>query len=115
MIVWFGVMPGVNMQTSFMHPRWLRAVLPALAAPRSPYIDKITGKTMELVKTTQIYWGAVPRDHPADHGHAGDDDACSWSRNGEKPKLADQKKALEQLNNIPRSRSLARPRRPAEF
>jgi tripartite ATP-independent transporter DctM subunit len=47
-IVWFGVLLAVNMQTSFLHPPfgfalfYLRSV-----APRS-------------VKTTDIYWGAVP-------------------------------------------------------
>jgi TRAP-type mannitol/chloroaromatic compound transport system permease large subunit len=61
LIIWFGVMLGVNMQTSFMHPPFgfalffLRSV-----APRNPYKDKVTGKTMEPVKTSQIYWGAVP-------------------------------------------------------
>ncbi|KAB2848691.1 MAG: TRAP transporter large permease subunit, partial [Hyphomicrobiaceae bacterium] len=61
MIIWFGIMLGVNMQTSFMHPPfgfalfYLRSV-----APRNPYIDKISGKRMEPVTTGQIYWGAVP-------------------------------------------------------
>ncbi|HCU53546.1 MAG TPA: C4-dicarboxylate ABC transporter [Gammaproteobacteria bacterium] len=47
-LVWFGVLLGVNMQTSFMHPPfgfalfYLRSV-----APRS-------------VRTSDIYWGAVP-------------------------------------------------------
>ncbi len=61
MIVWFGVMLGVNMQTSFMHPPFgfalffLRSV-----APRTAYKDRVTGKTMAPVLTSQIYWGAVP-------------------------------------------------------
>jgi TRAP-type mannitol/chloroaromatic compound transport system permease large subunit len=60
-LIWFGVLLGVNMQTSFMHPPfgfalfYLRSV-----APRHPYLDKITGKRMEGVTTGQIYWGAVP-------------------------------------------------------
>jgi len=60
-LIWFGVILGVNMQTSFMHPPfgfalfYLRSV-----APKIPYLDKITGKSMEPVTTTQIYWGAVP-------------------------------------------------------
>jgi tripartite ATP-independent transporter DctM subunit len=47
-LVWFGVLLGINMQTSFMHPPfgfslfYLRSV-----APRE-------------VKTTDIYWGAIP-------------------------------------------------------
>jgi len=60
-LIWFGVILGVNMQTSFMHPPFgfalffLRSV-----APKSPYIDKLTGKLTDPVKTSQIYWGAVP-------------------------------------------------------
>ena len=60
-LIWFGVILGVNMQTSFMHPPFgfalffLRSV-----APKDPYRDKITGNMMEPVTTAQIYWGAVP-------------------------------------------------------
>src|SRR5574343_1355545 len=60
-LIWFGVLLGVNMQTSFMHPPfgfalfYLRSV-----APGKKYIDKITGKSMEPVTTSQIYWGAIP-------------------------------------------------------
>ncbi len=60
-LIWFGVILGVNMQTSFMHPPFgfalffLRSV-----APKLPYHDKVTGKLTEPVKTSQIYWGAVP-------------------------------------------------------
>jgi TRAP-type mannitol/chloroaromatic compound transport system permease large subunit len=60
-LIWFGVILGVNMQTSFMHPPfgfalfYLRSV-----APKLPYTDKVTGKSMEPVTTGQIYWGAVP-------------------------------------------------------
>jgi tripartite ATP-independent transporter DctM subunit len=47
-LVWFGILLAVNMQTSFMHPPfgfalfYLRSVAPA------------------SVKTTDIYWGAIP-------------------------------------------------------
>ncbi|MBL8485543.1 MAG: TRAP transporter large permease subunit [Rhodocyclaceae bacterium] len=47
-LIWFGVLLGVNMQTSFMHPPFgfslffLRSVAPS------------------EVKTSEIYWGAVP-------------------------------------------------------
>ena len=47
-LIWFGVLLGVNMQTSFMHPPFgfalffLRSVAPA------------------SVKTSDIYWGALP-------------------------------------------------------
>jgi tripartite ATP-independent transporter DctM subunit len=60
-LIWFGVILGVNMQTSFMHPPfgfalfYLRSV-----APRERYVDRITQKWMEPVTTGQIYWGAVP-------------------------------------------------------
>ncbi|WP_210483202.1 TRAP transporter large permease [Microvirga antarctica] len=60
-LIWFGVILGVNMQTSFMHPPFgfalffLRSV-----APKVPYLDRVTGKRMEPVTTGQIYWGAVP-------------------------------------------------------
>jgi len=60
-LIWFGVILGVNMQTSFMHPPFgfslffLRSV-----APKVPYIDRVTGKRMEPITTGQIYWGAIP-------------------------------------------------------
>jgi tripartite ATP-independent transporter DctM subunit len=60
-LIWFGVLLGVNMQTSFMHPPfgfalfYLRSVAPAKA-----YVDKLTKKTMAPVTTGQIYWGAIP-------------------------------------------------------
>jgi TRAP-type mannitol/chloroaromatic compound transport system permease large subunit len=60
-LIWFGVLLGVNMQTSFMHPPfgfalfYLRSV-----ATRVPYLDRITGKQIAPVTTGQIYWGAVP-------------------------------------------------------
>ena len=60
-LIWFGVLLGINMQTSFMHPPfgfalfYLRSV-----APRLPYKDKVTRLTMAPVTTGQIYWGAVP-------------------------------------------------------
>ncbi len=60
-LIWFGVILGVNMQTSFMHPPfgfalfYLRSV-----APREPYNDRVTGKRTEGITTGQIYWGAMP-------------------------------------------------------
>ncbi len=73
-LIWFGVILGVNMQTSFMHPPfgfalfYLRSV-----APKAEYVDKVTGKKMEPITTGQIYC-AVPfvvRRHPVHHGRAG--------------------------------------------
>ncbi|RJG46252.1 TRAP transporter large permease subunit [Mesorhizobium sp. DCY119] len=60
-LIWFGVLLGVNMQTSFMHPPFGFALffLRSVAA-RVPYIDRITGKNIAPVTTGQIYWGAVP-------------------------------------------------------
>jgi tripartite ATP-independent transporter DctM subunit len=47
-LVWFGVLIGVNLQTSFMHPPFGFALfyLRSVAPPE--------------VRTSQIYWGAVP-------------------------------------------------------
>jgi TRAP-type mannitol/chloroaromatic compound transport system permease large subunit len=60
-LIWLGVLYGVNMQTSFMHPPfgfalfYLRSV-----APAKDFTDKLTGKLTARVTTGQIYWGAVP-------------------------------------------------------
>jgi len=60
-LVWFGVLLAVNMQTSFMHPPfgfalfYLRSV-----APKTDYVDKVSGQLTGGVSTGQIYWGAVP-------------------------------------------------------
>jgi len=60
-LIWFGVLLGVNMQTSFMHPPfgfalfYLRSV-----APAKEFIDRVTKRKTAPVTTGQIYWGAVP-------------------------------------------------------
>jgi tripartite ATP-independent transporter DctM subunit len=60
-LIWFGVLLGVNMQTSFMHPPfgfalfYLRSV-----APSGEYVDRVTGRKTTGVTTAQIYWGAIP-------------------------------------------------------
>ena len=60
-LIWFGVLLGVNMQTSFMHPPfgyalfYLRSV-----APSEEYVDRQTGKRMAPLTTGQIYWGVIP-------------------------------------------------------
>ena len=72
-LIWFGVMLGVNMQTSFMHPPfgfalfYLRSV-----APAEPYIDRVTGKRMDAGhdRADLLGRGAV-RGHPVHHGRAG--------------------------------------------
>ncbi len=58
-LIWFGVVLGVNMQTSFLTPPfgfalfYMRSV-----APTAPYVDKVTGRTLAGVTTAQIYKGA---------------------------------------------------------
>jgi TRAP-type mannitol/chloroaromatic compound transport system permease large subunit len=60
-LVWFGIILAVTMQTSFLTPPvgfalfYLRSV-----APKEPYVDHVTGKTMSAVSTMDIYRGAVP-------------------------------------------------------
>jgi TRAP-type mannitol/chloroaromatic compound transport system permease large subunit len=47
-LIWFGVLLGVNMQTSFMHPPFGFALF---------YLRSVAPRE---VKTSDIYWGAVP-------------------------------------------------------
>ena len=60
-LIWFGVLLGINMQTSFMHPPfgfalfYLRSV-----APSEEFVDKVTGKVTPPLTTAQIYWGSIP-------------------------------------------------------
>ena len=79
-LIWFGVMLGVNMQTSFMHPPfgfalfYLRSV-----APREPYIDRVTGKLMEPVTTGPDLLGrGAVRDHPVHHGRRLSSPSRAW-------------------------------------
>jgi TRAP-type mannitol/chloroaromatic compound transport system permease large subunit len=59
-LVWFGIIIGMNMQTSFLTPPfgfalfYMRSV-----APNGPWKDRVTGKMMDGVKTSQIYKGGV--------------------------------------------------------
>jgi TRAP-type mannitol/chloroaromatic compound transport system permease large subunit len=59
-LVWFGVILGVNMQTSFLTPPfgfalfYMRSVAPAAA-----WFDKVSKRTIAGVSTLQIYRGAV--------------------------------------------------------
>ena len=58
-LIWFGVMIGMNLQTSFLSPPfgfalfYLRSV-----APRNDYTDRVTNKRTPGVTTAQIYKGA---------------------------------------------------------
>jgi tripartite ATP-independent transporter DctM subunit len=60
-LIWFGVLLGVNLQTSFLTPPfgfslfYLRSV-----APKEPTVDKATGQTVPGVSTGDIYRGAIP-------------------------------------------------------
>jgi tripartite ATP-independent transporter DctM subunit len=59
-LVWFGIIIGMNMQTSFLTPPfgfalfYMRSV-----APAGPWVDKSTGRTLAGVTTAQIYRGGV--------------------------------------------------------
>jgi TRAP-type mannitol/chloroaromatic compound transport system permease large subunit len=59
-LVWFGIIIGINLQTSFLTPPfgfalfYMRSVAPVKA-----YLDKVTGKQIAGIKTTEIYRGAV--------------------------------------------------------
>jgi TRAP-type mannitol/chloroaromatic compound transport system permease large subunit len=60
-LIWLGVIIGVNLQTSFLTPPfgfalfYLRSV-----AAKVPYLDKVTGKKMDGIRTGEIYRGAIP-------------------------------------------------------
>ncbi|MCB1939141.1 MAG: TRAP transporter large permease subunit [Rhodocyclaceae bacterium] len=60
-MVWFLVLIGMNMQTSFLTPPfgfalfYLRSV-----APGAAYEDTATGRRIEGIKTMQIYRGVIP-------------------------------------------------------
>jgi TRAP-type mannitol/chloroaromatic compound transport system permease large subunit len=60
-LIWFGVLIGINLQTSFLTPPfgfalfYLRSV-----APSEDYPDPVTGRQIKGVTTGQIYAGALP-------------------------------------------------------
>ncbi len=72
-LIWFGIILGVNMQTSFMHPPfgfalfYLRSV-----APKMTCTDKVTGVRTPGVSTGQVYWGGAVRGHSGGDGGRGD-------------------------------------------
>jgi hypothetical protein len=59
-MIWFGVIIAMNLQTSFLTPPfgfalfYLRSV-----AARKDYKDRITGATIPAVQTSQIYKGSI--------------------------------------------------------
>ncbi|MCO6184998.1 TRAP transporter large permease subunit [Rhizobium sp. L1K21] len=60
-LIWFGIILGINLQTSFLTPPfgfslfYLRSI-----APSGPWKDEATGRTLDGVSTMQIYRGVVP-------------------------------------------------------
>jgi tripartite ATP-independent transporter DctM subunit len=60
-LVWFGVLLAMNLQTSFLTPPfgfalfYLRSV-----APAKSFIDRVTNRRIEGVKTGEIYLGSIP-------------------------------------------------------
>ena len=60
-LIWFGVLVGINLQTSFLPPPfgfalfYLRSV-----APTKAYVDEATGKEIQPIKTSDIYLGVMP-------------------------------------------------------
>ena len=60
-LIWFGVLLGVNMQTSFLHPPFGVALFYFRSvAPIRDTIDRVTSRLVAPVTTGQIYWGSVP-------------------------------------------------------
>ena len=59
-MIWFGIILAINLQTSFLTPPfgfalfYLRSV-----AAKTEYKDRITGETIPAVKTGQIYMGSM--------------------------------------------------------
>ena len=60
-LIWFGIILGINLQTSFLTPPfgfalfYLRSI-----APKKEWFDKISGRTLPGIKTLEIYKGALP-------------------------------------------------------
>ena len=60
-LIWFGVLLGVNIQTSYLHPPFGFALFFFRSvAPTEDYFDKVSGRLTPKVTTAQICWGAVP-------------------------------------------------------
>jgi len=59
-LIWFGIIVAMNLQTSFLTPPfgfalfYLRSV-----APRNDYPDRVTGRKIAAVSTTEIYKGGL--------------------------------------------------------
>jgi TRAP-type mannitol/chloroaromatic compound transport system permease large subunit len=102
-MIWFGVIIAMNLQTSFLTPPfgfalfYLRSV-----AAKFDYKDRVTGKMMDPVTTGQIYWGAVPfvviQMIMVGLVIAFPQMVMHYKSTGV---VVDQKKAMEQLQNLP--------------
>jgi TRAP-type mannitol/chloroaromatic compound transport system permease large subunit len=59
-LVWFGVILGVNLQTSFLTPPFGFALFYVRSvAPVRSYADSVSGRMIDGIKTMQIYRGAI--------------------------------------------------------
>jgi len=60
-LIWFGIVLGLNLQTSFLTPPFgfalffLRSI-----APTASWHDKVSGRTIPETRTIDIYRGAIP-------------------------------------------------------
>ena len=60
-LIWFGVILGINLQTSFLTPPfgfslfYLRSI-----APMKDWTDQVSGKVLPGIRTFEIYKGALP-------------------------------------------------------
>ncbi|MEO8137797.1 MAG: TRAP transporter large permease subunit [Betaproteobacteria bacterium] len=60
-LIWFGVLVGINLQTSFLTPPFGFALLFLRSvAPRTAQVDRHTGRTLPPVSTGDIYLGVLP-------------------------------------------------------
>ena len=59
--IWLGIILSINLQSSFLTPPFGFALIYMRSvAPNQPYIDKVTGKEMPPITTSEIYKGALP-------------------------------------------------------
>ncbi len=60
-LIWLGVILAINLQTSFLTPPFGFALFYFRStAPKDVYQDRVTQKTLNPVKTSEIYRGVIP-------------------------------------------------------
>jgi len=60
-LIWFGIVLGLNLQTSFLTPPFGFALFfLRSAAPSASWHDKVSGRTIPETRTIDIYRGAIP-------------------------------------------------------